>query len=64
MKVNFENVVKTKINWGKIYEVIDTSFFAATRIFLSEFSDECKNYPNKPQFLPSEVKMDLKRTAI
>ena len=25
--------------------------------------DQCKKYPHKPQFLPSEVKVDLKKIA-
>ena len=44
-----------------IYEVIDTSFFVETEKIPPEFSDQCKKYPTEPQFLPSEVKVTLKK---
>ena len=34
--------------------------FAATKLFLPEFLDQCKNNPNEPQFLTYEVKVALK----
>ena len=49
------------INWRPIYKVIDTSFFVSTKIFPTElFLYQCKNNPNKPQNIPSEVKVALK----
>ena len=47
-------------NWRPIYEVIDNSFFAKIFVFPQEVLDQCKKYPNKPQFLPSEVTVALK----
>ena len=52
---------KTEKNiWIPIYEVIHAPYFEETDIFPQEFLDKCKYNPNKPQFLPSEVKVVLK----
>ena len=38
LKVDVKNIAKNKTTtWRPIYEVIDTSFFAATNIFLKPF---------------------------
>ena len=46
-----------------LYDVIDTSFFSSTKMFPTNILDQCKNNPNETQFLPSEVKVDLKEKA-
>ena len=33
MKIDVETIARNKINWGPIYEVIDTSFSEATKNF-------------------------------
>ena len=48
------------MKWRPIYEVTDTSFFAAA-FFQTQFLDQCKKNPNKPQNLISEVKVALKK---
>ena len=50
---NIDNI----IFWGPIYEVIDSLFFAATKLSPTGFLDQCRDNQNKPQFLPSEVKV-------
>ena len=42
MRLDVENVAKNRKKWRPMYEVIDTFFFAATKIFLPEFLDQCK----------------------
>ena len=37
--------------------------FLQKQKFPSECLDQCKKYPNEPQFLPSEVKVSLKKLA-
>ena len=65
MNIDVENIAnKNKKNWRPIFEVIDNLFFAATKPFPTEFLDQCKNYPNKPQNIPSEVKVALKKIAM
>ena len=46
-----------------IYEFIDNSFFAATKPFPTEFLDQCKNNPNEPQNLPSQVKSSFEKNG-
>ena len=62
LNIDIENISKNKTkNWRPMYEIIDTSFFAATKRFPPEFLDHCKNNRNEPQSLPSEVKVSLKK---
>ena len=61
INVDVENIANNNKNWRPIYEVIDDSFFAATKIFPTEFLDQCKNNPNEPQNIPYEVKVALKK---
>ena len=42
--------------WRSIYEVIDDSYFKVVKLFPTEFLDKCKNIPNQPQNISSEVK--------
>ena len=46
---------------GPIYEVIDSPFFWRNVYILQDVLDSYKNIPNQPQFLPSDVKIVLKR---
>ena len=64
MKVDVKNIPKNKNIWRPIYEVIDASSFEETDIFAQAFLDLCKNSPNQPQFLLSEVKVVLKKKAM
>ena len=47
-----------------IYKVIDNLFLAETKKYPTKLLDQCKNNPNKPQNLPSEVKVALKTIAM
>ena len=61
MNLDVENIANKKQN------KLDTNIrsywsfvFLATNIFPTEFLDQCKNNPNSPQNIPSEVKVALK----
>ena len=54
---------KAKKIWRPIYEVIHASFFEETNIFPKPFLELCKNNPNQPQFIPSDVKIVLKKNG-
>ena len=61
MNVDVENITnKEQKSWRQIYKVIETSNFAATKLFPTEFLDQFINNPDNPQNLPSEVKVALK----
>ena len=49
-----------KKNWRPIYEVIDNCF-CSKKTFPTEFLEKCKNNQSKPQNIPSEVKVALKK---
>ena len=59
MNVEIENIAITKQPfWISIYEVIDDSYFEVVNLFPKTFKNQCKNNPNEPQNIPSEVKVD------
>ena len=64
MNVDVENISSLKKKWIPIYEVIDNSYFSASKIFPTEFLDQCRNNPNKPKDITSEIKESLKRMAM
>ena len=37
--------------------------FSATKLFLTNVLDKCKNNPNETQFIPSKVKVALQKRA-
>ena len=39
--------------WRPIYEVIKNSYFAATKLFPTEFLDQCRNNTNETQNIPN-----------
>ena len=61
INVDIENIANKKMFRRPIYEVIDNSFFAATKMLSTEISDKCKNNPNQPQNITSEVKVVLNK---
>ena len=64
LKINAENINKNiRTIWRPIYEVINAPFLKK-RIFSTRFLDLCKNNSNKPQFLPSYVRIVLKIMAM
>ena len=57
MNVYIENTSSLKtLFWRSIYEVIDDSYFGVTKLFPTTFLKQCRNNPNEPQNIPSEVK--------
>ena len=57
---------RTKCNitqWGPIYEVVDEAYIKESNISPDDFIIECKNNSNKPRFISSDVKNDIKRIA-
>ena len=57
------NKVYTK-EWRKIYEVLQPDFLKKTDIFPDDFIRQCKDNTNEAQFLPLEVKNNIKRMAM
>ena len=70
MNIDIENIntiekrnkVYTKL-WRTIYEVIQQYIFKETDIFPGNFIKKCKNNANEAQFLPLEVKTNIKRMS-
>ena len=59
LNVDIKNIASKKQPfWRSIYEVIDDSYFEATRLFPSTFLNQCRNNPNEPHNIPSEIKAD------
>ena len=52
-------IFPVKENRGLIYEVIDNSYFAATKLFPTDFFYQCRNNPNNPQNITNTIKSDL-----
>ena len=62
---NYETRKKVNITqWRPIYEVIDKAYIKESNILPDDFIRECKNNPNEPQFISSDVKDNIKRTAM
>ena len=58
---------RTKVNatkWRPIYEVIYEAYIKGSNIFPEDFIRECKNNSNESQFIPSDVKNNIKRMAM
>ena len=56
--------LKKKINttkWRPIYEVIDEAYIENSKISPGGFIKECKNNSNEAQFIPRQVKNNIKR---
>ena len=61
MNVDIENIVSKKQPfWRSIYEIIDDSYFEVVKLFPTTFLNQCRNDPNEPQNIPSEVKEAFK----
>ena len=57
MNVDVKNIAsKKQKNWIPIYEVIDHSYFEATKLFPTQSLDQCRNNPNNPHNIPNEIK--------
>ena len=62
MNVDIENISSKKQPfWRSIYEVIKNSYFEDTILFPTKNLNQCRNIPNEPQNIPSEVKAALKK---
>ena len=49
MNLEVENIASKKQPfWRPIYEVIENSYFAATKIFPTKNLEQCKSNPNNP----------------
>ena len=62
---NYET--RTKVNttiWRLIYDVIDEAYIKESNIFPEKFIRECKNNSNEAQFIPSDVKKNIKLMAM
>ena len=60
--VEIENISsKKQLFWRPIYEVIENSYFAATKLFLPECLDQCRNNTNETQKIPDKIKVALKK---
>ena len=53
------NKVNT-IKWRPIYEVIDEAYFIGSKIFSDDFMQECKYNSNEDQFIPLDMKNNIK----
>ena len=53
-----------KTKWRPIYEVIDEDYIKNSHIFPDDFITKCKQCPNKPKNISSDVKNNIKRLAM
>ena len=60
---NSKTIVQ-KTKWRPIYEVIDEDYIKKSHIFPDDFITQCKQCPNEPQNISSDVKNNIKRMAI
>ena len=68
MSKDIENIYtyenRTKVNTTKqrpVYEIIDEAYIKDFKTFPDDFIRECKNNSNEAQFIPREVKNNIKR---
>ena len=62
INVDIENIASKKQPfWRTIYEVIDYSYFEIVKLCPTTFLNQCKNNPNEPQNIPSEVKASFQK---
>ena len=54
------NKVNT-IKWRPIYEVKDEDYFMGSTIFSDDFMQQCKDNVNADQFIPLEMKNNIKQ---
>ena len=45
--------------WRNIYEEIDVNYFGEVKMFPKSFLDNCKNHPDDPQNIPTDIKIDI-----
>ena len=71
MKIDIENInifeKRNKVyttQWRTIYKVIETDFQKKIDIFPDDFIKLCKDNANQDQFLPIEVKNNIKRMTM
>ena len=48
-------ILVQRTKWRPIYEVIDEDYIKNSHIFPDDFIRECKNNPNDPQNISSDV---------
>ena len=60
-EISKQIVQKTK--WRPIYEVIDKDYIKNSNISPDDFITKCKQFPNEPQNISSDVKNNIKRIA-
>ena len=53
-----------RIKWRPIYEFIDEAYFIKSENFSDGFMQQCKDNVNYIQFIPLEVKNNIKRMAM
>ena len=49
-----------KNTWRNIYEEIDEGYFVKVKLFTRAFINLCKNRPNEPQNIPTDIKNNIK----
>ena len=58
MNLDIENISSKKQPFRRsIYKVINDSYFEETKLFPTEFLNQCIIIPNEPQNIPSEFKV-------
>ena len=58
MDLDVANIDKNDKNTRKtIYKAIDAPYFGWFKIFTKSFLNQCKKYPNKPQNIPTDIKL-------
>ena len=63
--IDVENINKNDNNtWRNIYKSINAHYFREVKLFTSLFIDHCKNHPNYPQNIPSEIKRKIKKQIL
>ena len=58
---NDNRTVVQRTKWRPMYEVIDEYYIKSFNIFPDDFITKCKQFPNGPQTISSDVKNNIKR---
>ena len=47
--------------WRPMYELIKNLYFTSTKLFPTNFLDQCRNNTHEPENIPNEIKAALKQ---
>ena len=65
MDLYVKNIDKNKKKtWRTIYKAIGEGYFVKVKLFTREYFNLCKNHPNEPQNIPTDIKKNIKTISL